>query len=181
MFLNRRECKRARRSVAQHRTTYFYICRAQTVFSNSNNCCETHQLAPQVPAANVLVPTSNRTQRPKTTAGRPRARTLERAATLTGVKIPFFAAATPKTQQQRSSLTALDDAFATAGLMTVSTAAGNPASMAKPPPLRTLLKVLTLLLVAAVRGPARLLKGWWWWCRLRQEVENWPLFIGRKS
>ena len=100
-------------------------------------------------------------------------RTLESAATLTGVKIPFFAAVTPKMQQQRSSPTALDDAFATAGLITDPTAAGSPASMAMPPPPRTLLNVLNLLAVAAVGGVARLLPGWWWCC-LRQGAENRP-------
>lgn len=80
---------------------------------------------------------------------------MERAATLTGVKIPFFAAATPKTQQQRSSPIALDEAFTTAGFMMDPTAAGSPASMAIPPPPRTLLNVLSLLFAAAVRGAVR--------------------------
>lgn len=64
---------------------------------------------------------------------------LERAATLTGVKIPFLAATTPSTQQHSSSPTALADAFTTTGLIADPTAACNvPPSMEMPPdPPRT--------------------------------------------
>ena len=119
-------------------------------------------LAQIIFAAAKHTPTCVLKHRPLQNHGRgaKRVRTLERAATLTGVKIPFFAAVTPRMQQQRSSPTALDDAFTTTGLSTDPTVAGIPASMSMPPPPRTRLNVLKLMPVDPVRGAAKPLWGW---------------------